>query len=131
MRTTATRTTCGIGGRCQCGSASLLMVGVMGVVTMLGSAAIVVAGYLAAHHRARDAADLAALSGAAAYQQGQNPCRQADRTARGNGATVEHCDQVGDQIGFVVTVRVAVPVRLRIPGLPRTAEAEAYAGPAY
>jgi secretion/DNA translocation related TadE-like protein len=105
------------------------MVGLMGVVMMFGIAAIVVAGYLAAHHRARGAADLAALSGAAAYQQGHDPCRQARRTAHANGAAVQKCDQVGDQIDFVVTVRVAVPVRLRVPGLPRTATAEADAGP--
>jgi secretion/DNA translocation related TadE-like protein len=107
------------------------MIGLMGVVIMFGSAAIVIAGYLSAHHRARAAADLAALSGAAAYQQGQDPCGQADRTARGNGATVRHCDRVGDHFDFVVTVRVAVLIRLRIPGLPRTADAEAYAGPTY
>jgi secretion/DNA translocation related TadE-like protein len=107
------------------------MVGLMGVVIMLGSAAIVIAGYLAAHHRARAAADLAALSGAAAYQEGHDPCVQADRTARGNGATVRHCDQVGDQVDFVVTVRVTVAIRIGMPGLPRTAEAEAYAGPTY
>lgn len=123
--------TAGGGRRDERGAASILMIGLMGVVIVLGSAAIVVAGYLAAHHRARAAADLAALSGAAAYQEGHDPCAQADRAARGNGATVRHCDQVGDQIDFVVTVRVAVPIRLRIPGLPRTAEAEAYAGPTY
>ena len=121
----------GAGRRDERGAASVLMIGLMGVVILFGSAAIVIAGYLGAHHRARAAADLAALSGAAAYQQGDDPCGQAYRTALGNGAVVRHCDQVGDQIGFVVTVRVAVPIRLRIPGLPRTAEAEAYAGPTY
>jgi secretion/DNA translocation related TadE-like protein len=125
------RTTSGIGRRSERGSASILMVGLMGVVMMLGTAAIVVAGYLAAHHRARGAADLAALSGAAAYQQGHDPCRQAQRTAHGNGAAVQQCAQVGDPIDFVVTVRVAVPIRLRIPGLPRTATSEADAGPVH
>jgi secretion/DNA translocation related TadE-like protein len=124
-------TTGGVRGTDERGAASILMIGLMGVVIMLGSAAIVIAGYLGANHRARGAADLAALSGAAAFQEGRDPCAQADRTARGNGAIARHCDQVGDQIGFVVTVRVAVPIRLRIPGLPRTVEAEAYAGPTY
>ena len=124
-------TTSAVGRPDERGAASILMIGLMAVVVMLGSAAIVIAGYLEAHHRARAAADLAALSGAVAYQQGHDPCAQADRTARGNGATARDCDQVGDQIDFVVTVRVAVFIRLRIPGLPRTAEAEAYAGPTY
>jgi secretion/DNA translocation related TadE-like protein len=121
----------GVGRPGERGAASILMIGLMGVVMMLGSAAIVIAGYLEAHHRARAAADLAALSGAAAYQQGHDPCAQAKRTARGNRATARHCDQVGDQIDFVVTVRVGVVIPLRIPGLPRTAEAVAYAGPTY
>ena len=46
-----------------------------------------VAGYLVSHHQARSAADLAALSGAAAYARGEDACDQARRTARQNGAT--------------------------------------------
>ena len=118
----------GTGGRDQRGSGTVLMAAVMSVVVALAAAATVVAGYLVSHHRARSAADLAALSGAAAYAPGEDPCDQARRTARGNGARVTRCDQVGDPVDFVVTVRVVVEVRVRSPGLPRRVEAEAHAG---
>ena len=44
------------------GSATILMAAVMGVVVTFSAVAMVIAGYLAGHHRARAAADLAALS---------------------------------------------------------------------
>jgi secretion/DNA translocation related TadE-like protein len=116
------------GGRDQRGSGTVLMAAVMAVVVALGAVATVVAGYLVGHHRARSAADLAALSGAAAYAQGEDACAEARRTARRNGARVARCDQVGDPVDFVVTVRVVVPVAVRSPGLPRQVEAEAHAG---
>jgi secretion/DNA translocation related TadE-like protein len=119
---------CDAGRRDQRGSGTVLMAAVMAVVVALGAVATVVAGYLAGHHRARSAADLAALTGAAAYAQRQDACAEARRTARRNGARVTHCEQVGDQVDFVITVRVVVQVRVRSPGLPRRVEAEAHAG---
>ena len=116
------------GRRDQRGSGTVLMAAIMSVVVALGAAATVVAGYLTSHHQARAAADLAALSGAAAYVKDKDGCAQARRTARQNGAAVARCDQVGDAVDFVVTVRVVVEVRVRSPGLPRRVEAEAHAG---
>lgn len=111
------------------GSGTLLMVGVMSVVGIFFGVALLVSGYLLAAHRARGAADLAALSGAGAYQQGRDPCEQAARTARANAARITGCDQVGDPVDFVVSVSIAVDVRTRVPGLPRTVPARAHAGP--
>jgi secretion/DNA translocation related TadE-like protein len=111
------------------GSASVLMVGIMGLLMGLSSAALVIAGYAVGYHRARAAADLSALSGAAAFQQGRDPCAQAALTARHNGARVDRCSQVGDEVDFVVTVRVSVEVRTRMPQMPSTVAAEAHAGP--
>ena len=101
------------------------MTGVLGVVVALSSAALVIAGYAVGYHRARAAADLSALSGAAAFQGGREACAQAARTARQNGARLDRCDV----IDFVVTVRVSVLARTRIPHLPRAVTAQAYAGP--
>jgi secretion/DNA translocation related TadE-like protein len=115
--------------RSELGSATALMVGIMGVVVTLSSAALVIAGYAVGCHRARAAADLSALSGAAAFQQGREPCAQAALTARQNGARVVRCNQVGDAVDFVVTVRVSVVAGTRIPHMPRTVAAEAHAGP--
>ena len=111
------------------GSATALMIGIMGVVVALSSAALVIAGYAVGFHRARAAADLSALSAAAAFQQGREPCAQAALTAKQNGALVDRCGQVGDAVDFVVTVRVSVVARTRIPNMPRTVAAEAHAGP--
>ena len=112
------------------GGASILMAGVMGVVVTISWVAMLISGYLLGYHRARAAADLAALSGAVAYQQGRNGCAEARRLAAANGARLADCGQVGDQIDFVITVRAAVAVELgMLPGLPRTITAEAHAGP--
>ena len=115
--------------RSERGSATVLMVGIMGVVVALSGAALVIAGYAVGYHRARGAADLSALSGAAAFQQGREPCAQAALIARQNGAWVDRCSQVGDAVDFVVTVRVSVAAHTRFPHLPRTVAAEAHAGP--
>ena len=111
------------------GSASVLMLGVMAVVMALSFAAMVVAGYLVAVHCARGAADLAALSGAAAYQQGHDACGRARQVTRADGAAVVTCEQVGDLVDFVVTVEVQVAVRTPMAGLPRFVRAQAHAGP--
>ena len=111
------------------GSASVLMVGVMAVVVTLTSAALVIAGYATSYHQAREAADLSALSGAAAFEHGRDACAQARQTARQNGARVDRCGLVGNAIDFVVTVRVSVTARTRVPQLPKQVAAEAHAGP--
>ena len=125
MRTVGTR---GL-ARGEAGSASVLMVGIVGVVIALSGAALVIAGYAVSYHRARAAADLSALSAAAAFQQGRDACAQAALTAQQHGAQVERCDVVGDAIDFVVTVRVSLATLTRIPQLPKTVTAEAHAGP--
>ena len=113
----------------ELGSASVLMAGILGVVVALSGAALVIAGYAVGYHRARAAADLSALSGAAAFQQGRDPCAQAALTAWHNGARVDRCSQVGDAVDFMVTVRVSVVVRMRIPHMPGMVAAQAHAGP--
>lgn len=113
----------------ELGNASVLMAGILGVVMALSSAALVIAGYAISYRRARAAADLSALSAAAAFQHGRDLCAQAGLTARQNGARVDGCSKVGDAIDFVVTVRVSVLARNRLPHLPRTVAAEAHAGP--
>jgi secretion/DNA translocation related TadE-like protein len=117
------------GARDERGSGTLLVVGVMAVVGVVAMMATVAAAYLVAGHRAHGAADLAALSGAAAYAEGRPPCPAAARLARANDARLLRCDQVGDDVDYVVSVTVEVEVGLRVPGLPRALDGRAHAGP--
>ncbi len=105
------------------------MVGVMAVVGVVATAAMVAAVFLVVGHRAHGAADLAALSGAAAYAEGRPPCPAAARLARANDARLVRCDRVGDDVDYVVSVTVEVEVGLRVPGLPRALAGRAHAGP--
>lgn len=113
----------------QRGSASVLVAGLMGVVVLLAGTLMLVAGYAVAYHRARSAADLSAVSAATAFEAGADACSEARRSAKANGSGLVSCDSVGDQIDFVVSVRVSVPTPTRIAGLPRQVEAVAHAGP--
>jgi hypothetical protein len=70
-----------------------------------------------------------AVSSAAAFELGQDACGQARSTAASNRVGLVSCDRVGDQIGFVVTVRVSVRTPSHVAGLPRQVQAEAHAGP--
>ena len=117
------------GERDERGSGTLLVVGVMAVVAVVATTAMLAAVYLVAGHRAHGAADLAALSGAAAYAEGRDPCRAAERLARANDARVVRCDRVGDDVDYVVSVTVEVQAGLRVPGLPRALRGRAHAGP--
>ena len=106
----------------------MLMVGVCAVVMMLAFAAMLISGYVIAAHRARAAADLAALSGATAAGQGGDPCVTARANAAAHRAQVVACERVGDQIDYVVTVTASVRVTLTAPGLPTRVTSIAYAG---
>jgi secretion/DNA translocation related TadE-like protein len=110
------------------GSGSMIMLGVMMIIGALSVVGVCIAGYLVAGHRARAAADLAALSGAGAISRGLDGCRAARDNARANDAEITRCDQVGDEIDFVITAMVALEVTTPWPGLPSRVVAVAYAG---
>ncbi len=135
----------------------MLAVGLLACCLMLLVVGATVGGYLVAGHRARSAADLAALAGAAAYRSTETPsdhavgngsggngsgrsgsgrserggtsCGAATEVARANGARLTHCDVVGDSSDFVVTVRTEVEVGRGIPGLPAVMRGQSLAGP--
>lgn len=110
------------------GSGTVLVLGGLGVVTALTAAALQVGAAAGEAHRARAAADLSALAGAAAVQTGAgDPCGQAAVVAQRNGARVSSCALVGDER---VLVRVSTTVATTWPGVPNRATASALAGPA-
>jgi secretion/DNA translocation related TadE-like protein len=110
------------------GGGSVLMMGICVVVIMLGYTAMIICGYAIAAHRARAAADLAALSGATSASQGGDPCAAARRNAQAHLARITSCERVGDQIDFVISVTASVATTMRVPGLPRRIGAVAHAG---
>lgn len=120
------RTAPGAGGS-QRGSGTLLVAAALLVAAMIAGAVLVVAGYLAALHHARGAADLVALSGAAAQARGGDACRTAGELARRNGVRLGECRVRGDSFDFVVSTTVVqrMPDRLL---LPRELTVTAHAG---
>lgn len=97
---------------------SLLLAG--GVALMLG--------YLAAAQKANAAADLVALSAAAAQVSGEGACAGAARMAVANGVRLSACQIGGDPLEFAVVVEIAFPIRNALPGLPGELTAHATAG---
>jgi secretion/DNA translocation related TadE-like protein len=110
--------------RSERGGASFLVVTCAAVLLLVGSALGVVAAIVTAHRSAQAAADLAALAGAGAHQRGQDGCSGAAALADANGARLEACEVLGDDVA--VTVVVAGP---RWLGQESDLTAQARAGP--
>ncbi len=109
--------------RDQSGAATILAVAMMGFLVTVTVAATGVVGVVAAHRRAQSAADLSALAGAAALQDGGDACRRAGSIAARNGAALRRCE-VDDW-----TVTVVVSRELRLPGSSMELAARGRAGP--
>ena len=86
------------------GAATLLALGMAGVLLMVGAALGVVGALVVDHRRAQAAADLAALAGAVSTARGDSGCAAAGEVAQLNDAELLDC--VID--GATVTVRVEV-----------------------
>ena len=112
--------------RDDAGVATVLTLALAGVLAASGLVGVLLAGAVAARHRAESAADLAALDAAAHVVDGpDSACRAAARTARANGGRVVECDVDGE----VVDIRVAAGYPGPLAGLgPATARARAGPG---
>ena len=86
------------------GAATLLAVSFLGVLVLVGSALAVVGGMVVAHREAQSAADLAALAGASAVTDGEEPCPAAARLAADNDARLQECTVDGPEVTVEVTV---------------------------
>jgi secretion/DNA translocation related TadE-like protein len=94
-----------------------------GIVVMVVAAAFAMAAAATVtRHRARNAADLAALAAAAqAWEGEQAACATAEELSRRNGAILRSCRLVG--------LDVLVTVEVRLSALAGAAQASARAGP--
>lgn len=109
------------------GSGSVLVLAAILCIFALTWAVVVMASVAAAAHRARSAADLAAIAGATAgLTSPGTECAVAARTAAANGSRVVTCS--GESVTSL-DLTVLTPLPLRWPGLPTDATARARAGP--
>lgn len=111
--------------RDEAGGATLFAVAMLAVLLLLGAALGVVAAMVTAHRTAQSAADLAALAGATAVQQGRDGCARATAVAAANGAALTGCRVDGLEVR--VDVRVTGP---RWLGQAGDLSGRARAGPA-
>ena len=107
------------------GAGSVLAAAMLGLLVTVTVAVGGAVGIIATHRIAQAAADLAALAGATALQQGGDPCRQAAVVADRNRASLTRCEV----LGWVVTVVVSADTA-RLPGGVLDLRARARAGPA-
>ncbi len=91
------------------GAGTVLAVAMMGLLVTVTLAVSGVVGVVAAHRRAQSAADLSALAGAAALQDGGDPCLSAGAIARRNGAALRSCAVDGWEVTVAVTSTVQLP----------------------
>jgi secretion/DNA translocation related TadE-like protein len=110
--------------RADRGSASLLAVGLIGVLVLVAVALGTVSAIVHAHRRAQAAADLAALAGAAAQADGRDGCQVAAQMAVANGGALTGCHPEGADLRVLVTVEGP-----DVLGTTATLTGEARAGP--
>jgi len=109
------------------GSATVVMLGVIAAVLMLTISGLFLASAVLASHRARAAADLAALASAGVLMRGESPvavCQSAARVAAANHGRVQGCVAVGTE----VRLTIAVPTGMKGLGVA-TARSRAGSGP--
>ncbi len=107
------------------GAASVLVIGVVAAILLLTVGALTLAGVVAASHRARLAADLAAIAAAMELQASRDEgsaCERGATIAASNAAYLKACGTEG--------LDVTITVEVTAPRWPAPATARAKAGPA-
>jgi secretion/DNA translocation related TadE-like protein len=111
--------------RDEAGTGTVLAVAMLGVLVTVTVAATGVVGVVATHRTAQAAADLAALAGAAALQDGGDACARAADIADRNRARLSGCQVDGWDVAVVVVAHSAP-----LPGGALDLRARGRAGPA-
>lgn len=107
------------------GSVTVVMLGLIAAVVMLTISGLFLASAVLASHRARAAADLAALASAGVLMRGGPPaaaCRSAAQVAAANHGRVQACITIGTE----ARLTIAVPTGMKGLGV---ATARSRAGP--
>jgi secretion/DNA translocation related TadE-like protein len=109
------------------GSATVVILAVIAVVLMLTVSGLMLASAVVGSHRARSAADLAALAASGVLMRGETPvaaCRSAAQVAAANHGRLQGCAAVGTE----ARVSIAVPAGVKGLGVA-TARSRAGPGP--
>jgi secretion/DNA translocation related TadE-like protein len=106
------------------GSGAVLGSAVIVVIVTATVMVAVLCGVLVQQRRLESAADLAALAGAAAVQDGEDGCAAAHLAARRNGARLASCQAAGDTVAVT-----AAQTTTLLFGWPVQQRARARAGP--
>lgn len=106
------------------GSATVLAVPLLGLLTVLAVLLAFVGGAVTTRRKAAAAADLAALAGASALQQGGDACADAGTVARLNETRLASCEVDGAEVRVVVRAETAA-----LLGKVVTVTARSRAGP--
>jgi secretion/DNA translocation related TadE-like protein len=116
------------GAGCERGSATVLTVGAVAAVVVVLAGVLVVSGVVRDVHRARAAADLAALAAAGPLSSGGGAdCALAASVAAANGAVLTGC-AVGGDGSVLVSASVGRRWAPGWGGLPATVSGRARAG---
>lgn len=107
----------------EAGAGTVLAIALAGVVLFVTVAVSGVVAVVGRHRIAQSAADLAALAGAAALQDGRDACANAAALARRNRARLTQCRVSGWD------VEVAVVSVGRVWGMEQALRARGHAGP--
>lgn len=116
------------GCRDEHGAGTVLTAGLAMVLLSVATAACILTTWVAQAVATQDAADLAALAGAAAMAEGLDACDVAAGTAEANDAMLTTCEVQGDQRAFVLEVRVRASLHPDVPGFPEEVVRTATAG---
>lgn len=90
----------------------MVLLGVIVALLTLTMSGLLLASAVLASHRARAAADLAALAGAGVLMRGEPPgaaCGSAARVAAANHGRVQGCIALGTEVRLVVAVHAGLP----------------------
>jgi len=96
------------------GSGTVLMMTVTLITAFIAFVCACLLAWFGCVHRARAAADLAALAGADAYRYGGDACTVARQTTKANNARMTACAVDSNGVNFVVRVTVSVDAKPRI-----------------
>lgn len=101
-------------GRDEWGAGTVLGLTMAAVVLFMAFAVAGATAVVTTHRVAQSAADLAALAGANALQQGEDPCGHAGKVARANRATLRSCAVEGWTVSVSVTTSGATVLGRRV-----------------